>query len=281
VHYRPRTLVLNNLEFDHADIFDDLDAIKWQFHQLIRTVPANGRIISKGYESELQSVLDMGCWTPVETFGTDKSLDWSGQFLDAAERRFSVLDCDGTLAQTTWKLGGLYNLENAIAAIAATRSAGIPLERAISSISRFTGVKRRLERTATVSDIAIYDDFAHHPTAIRRTISGMKRRNPGSRLVIAIEPRSNTMKMGVHNEVLASSLDGADIVAMYRPEDFPPEFDASLASLKGRLQLFSDYDELVESLRGQLLAGDQLVFMSNGGFGAARQKLTTALQQNK
>lgn len=281
VHYHPRTLVLNNLEFDHADIFDDLDAIMWQFHQLIRTVPGNGRIICKGHENNLQSVLGMGCWSPVETFGTDNSQDWFGQFLDSAERRFSIRDRDGTLAQTNWKLGGMHNLENAIAAIAAARSAGVPLEQAITSMSRFDGVKRRLERTATVSEIAIYDDFAHHPTAIRRTIAGMKRRYPGQRLVIAIEPRSNTMKMGVHNEVMAEALDGADVIAVYRPEDFPPEFDESLSPLDGRLQFFSDYEDMVTALSKQLLAGDQMVFMSNGGFGAARQKLTMALQKKR
>jgi UDP-N-acetylmuramate: L-alanyl-gamma-D-glutamyl-meso-diaminopimelate ligase len=281
VHYHPRTLVLNNLEFDHADIFDDIDAIKWQFHQLVRTVPGKGRIICKGHDNNLQSMLDMGCWSPVETFGTDRSQDWSGQFLDSAERRFSIRDNDGTLAQTHWKLGGLYNLENAIAAIAAARSAGVPLERAIDSMSRFDGVKRRLERTATVSEIAIYDDFAHHPTAIRRTIARMKRRYPGQRLVIVIEPRSNSMRLGVHNEAIADALEGADMIALYRPEDFPPEFDASLSSLSDRLQLFSDYEKLAETLGAQLLAGDQVVFMSNGGFGAVRQKLTMALQKKR
>ena len=281
VHYHPRTLILNNLEYDHADIFSDLDAIKLQFHHLIRTVPGNGRIISKGHESNLQSMLDMGCWTPVESFGTDTTQDWFGQFLDSAERRFSIRDSEGTVAQTNWKLGGLYNLENAISAISAARSAGVPLERAVDSMSRFDGVKRRLERTATVSEIAIYDDFAHHPTAIRRTIAGLKRRNPGQRLIIAIEPRSNTMKLGVHNAVIADALEGADIIAMYRPQDFPPEFDSALSALHGRLQLFSDYDALVDALSDQLLAGDHMVFMSNGSFGAARQKLTMALQQKR
>jgi len=281
VHYHPRTLILNNLEYDHADIFSDLEAIKLQFHHLIRTVPGNGRIISKGHESNLQSMLDMGCWTPVESFGTDTTLEWFGQFLDTAERRFSIRDSEGTVAQTHWKLGGLYNLENAIAAISAARSAGVPLERAVDSMSRFEGVKRRLERTATVSEVAIYDDFAHHPTAIRRTITGLRRRNPGQRLIVAFEPRSNTMKLGVHNAVIADALEGADIIAVYRPKDFPPDFDSALSALHGRLQLFSDYDALVESLSDQLLAGDHMVFMSNGSFGAARQKLTMALQQKR
>jgi UDP-N-acetylmuramate: L-alanyl-gamma-D-glutamyl-meso-diaminopimelate ligase len=281
VHYRPRTLVLNNLEYDHADIFDDIDAIKWQFHQLIRTVPGNGKIIAKAHDDNLNTMLGMGCWTPVDSFGTDNTLDWSGQFLDTAERRFSIRDPDGTVSQTHWKLGGLYNLENTVAAVAAARSAGVPLERAVDSMSRFKGVKRRLERTATVADIAIYDDFAHHPTSIRRTISGMRRRYPGQRLVIAIEPRSNTMRLGVHNDVMADALSGADLVVMYRPEDYPAEFDAALAPLKNRLQLFSSYDDMVESLSQQLMSGDQLVFMSNGGFGAVRQKLTLALQQKR
>ncbi len=281
LHYHPRTLVLNNLEYDHADIFSDIDAIKWQFHQLVRTVPGNGKIISKAHDDNLQTMLNMGCWTPVDSYGTDNTLDWFGQFLDTAERRFSIKDPDGTVAQTHWKLGGLYNLENAIAAIAASRAAGVPLERAVDAMSRFDGVKRRLERTATVSEIAIYDDFAHHPTSIRRTISGMRRRYPGQRIVIAVEPRSNTMKLGVHNDALADALAGADLVAMYRPKDYPPEFELSLSPLKERLQLYSDYDDMVAALSGQLLAGDQVVFMSNGGFGSARQKLTLALQQKR
>ena len=215
VHYRPRTLVLNNLEYDHADIFGDLDAILWQFHQLVRTVPGNGRIISKSHDANLLALLNMGCWTPVESFGIDEGQDWYGQFLDSAERRFSVRDRDTTVAQTGWKMGGAYNLENALAAIAASRAAGVALEQAVNAMSRFDGVKRRLERTATVSDIAIYDDFAHHPTAIRRTIAGMKRRYPGQRIVVALEPRSNTMKLGVHNSVIAEALSGADLVALY------------------------------------------------------------------
>jgi len=281
VHYRPRTLVLNNLEYDHADIFSDMDAIKWQFHQLVRTVPGNGKIISKGHDENLHTMLAMGCWTPVESYGTDTTFDWHGQFLDTVERRFSIKDPDGTVAQTRWKLGGTYNLENAIAAIAASRSAGVPLERAVDSMSRFSGVKRRMERTATVAEIAIYDDFAHHPTSIRRTILAMRRRYPGQRIIIAIEPRSNTMKLGVHNDLLADALAGADLVAMYRPEDFPPEFDAALSPLKERLQLYSDYDEMVVALSKQLMSGDQLVFMSNGSFGSVRQKLTLILQKER
>lgn len=281
VHYRPRTLVLNNLEYDHADIFSDLDAILWQFHQLMRTVPGNGRVIFNGHDRNLRALLDMGCWSPTESFGTDEEQDWRGQFLDSAEKRFAVHDRDGAIAQTDWQLGGGHNLENALAAIAAARSAGVSLEQAVDSMARFQGVKRRLERTATVADIAIYDDFAHHPTAIRCTLAGMKKRYPGQRIVVAIEPRSNSMKLGVFNNVLADALDGADLIAVYRPAEFPDEFDASLTALGKRLHLYADYDALVSGLCEKLLAGDQLVFMSNGGFGAARQKLTAALQRSR
>lgn len=277
VHYRPRTVVLNNLEYDHADIYKDLDAILWQFHQLIRTVPANGRLIVNGTDSNLQSLLRMGCWTPAETFGLDGEGDWSGEFEDSAERRIRATG-RGESAAGPWGLAGSFNLENAVAAIAAAGSAGVSVTRAVEALSRFRGVKRRLERTATVADIAIYDDFAHHPTAIRRTIEALRRQNPGRRLIVALEPRSNSMKLGVHNDTLAAALDGADHVAMFRPDGMTDDFDAGLAVLGERLVVHSDYDALVESLRGLLRAGDHVVFMSNGGFGAVRQKLTLALQ---
>ena len=168
-----------------------------------------------------------------------------------------------------------------LAAIAAAGSAGISAEQAVDSLSRFDGVKRRMERTATVADIAIYDDFAHHPTAIRRTISAMKRRYPGQRVVIAVEPRSNTMKLGVHNDELAEALSGADLVWMYRPEGMGEGFEPALEPLGKRLQLFDDYDELVNDMSTRVLSGDQVVFMSNGGFGGARQTLTAVLQRTR
>jgi UDP-N-acetylmuramate: L-alanyl-gamma-D-glutamyl-meso-diaminopimelate ligase len=168
-----------------------------------------------------------------------------------------------------------------LAAVAAAKSAGVTLEQSLAALSRFEGVKRRMERTATVGNIAIYDDFAHHPTAIRRTIAAMKRRYPGQRIIIAIEPRSNTMKLGVHNETLAASLDEADIIWMYRPTDMDADFEACLAPLGERLHLFDDYDKLVSDMSRKVLSGDQLIFMSNGGFGAARQTLTAVLQRTR
>jgi len=281
VHYRPRTLILNNLEYDHADIYRDLDAISWQFHQLLRTVPRAGRIVINAADGNLAAVVDRGCWTPTESFSLAKGSDWRGEFLDATERHIRISDPQGDSAESRWQLGGSHNLENAVAAVAAARSAGVQLRQAVDALSRFEGVKRRMERTATVGDIAIYDDFAHHPTAIRRTIAAMKRRYPGNRLVVAIEPRSNTMKLGVHNTELAESLAEADLVWMYRPAEMSEDFDAALVPLGKKLRAFRDYDELVSDMSTRVLAGDQVVFMSNGGFGGARQTLTAVLQRTR
>jgi len=281
VHYGPRTLVLNNLEFDHADIYKDVDAILWQFHQLLRTVPGSGRVISNYADENLARLIEQGCWTPVETFGTAKKADWTATFNDAAERRIAVTDPEGNSGEVRWKLGGRHNLENVLAAIAAARSAGVTLEQSLAAMSRFEGVKRRMERTATVADIAIYDDFAHHPTAIRRSIAAMKRRYPAQRIVIAIEPRSNTMKLGVHNDALAASLSEADLVWMFRPTGMDDNFEASLTPLGDRLRLFDDYDKLVSDMSSKVLSGDQVIFMSNGGFGSARQTLTAVLQRTR
>jgi UDP-N-acetylmuramate: L-alanyl-gamma-D-glutamyl-meso-diaminopimelate ligase len=175
----------------------------------------------------------------------------------------------------------LHNLENAVAAVAAASSAGVSLERAVDALSRFAGVKRRMERTATVADIAIYDDFAHHPTAIGKSIEAMRKRHPGHRIVVAVEPRSNTMKLGVHNDALAASLQGADLVWMYEPPGMGQAFAAALAGLGDKVRLFADYDQLVNDMSTSVTAGDRVVFMSNGGFGAARQTLTALLQRTR
>jgi UDP-N-acetylmuramate: L-alanyl-gamma-D-glutamyl-meso-diaminopimelate ligase len=281
VHYQPRTLILNNLEFDHADIYKDLDAILWQFHQLLRTVPQRGRVIVNAADGNLRKLIDMGCWTPLEYFALDDSADWGAGFVDSAERRISVSGPPSQCVESRWQMGGAHNLENALAAIAAASSSGVSLERAVDAISRFEGVKRRMERTATVGNIAIYDDFAHHPTAIRRTIAAVKRRYPGNRLVVAVEPRSNTMKLGLHNDELADSLGQADLIWMFRPEDMADDFDSSLLPLGNKLRSFGDYDELVSDMSTRVLSGDQVVFMSNGGFGGARQTLTAVLQRTR
>jgi UDP-N-acetylmuramate: L-alanyl-gamma-D-glutamyl-meso-diaminopimelate ligase len=281
VHYRPQTLILGNLEFDHADIYKDLDAILWQFHQLLRTVPGIGRIVLNAEDRNLEALLEMGCWTSTETFSIGEGgADWNAAFLDTAEREISISRRGGGSAEGNWLLGGSHNLENALAAIAAAESAGVSLQQAVEALSRFKGVKRRLEKTATVADIAIYDDFAHHPTAIRRTITGLRKRFPKRRIVVALEPRSNTMKLGVHNDTLASSLEDANLVCIYRPADVATEFDDSLSPLGDRLHMHTDYDELVADLAAAAQSGDQVVFMSNGSFGSARQNLTTMLQKS-
>lgn len=280
VHYRPRTVVLNNLEFDHADIYKDVDAIVWQFHQLLRTVPGNGKVIMNAADSNLRTVVDKGCWTPVETFGLESG-DWRAEFTDAAERRLAVVAPDGDRAETAWALGGLHNLENALAAVAASVSVGVPLAVAVDSLSRFEGVKRRMERTATVGDIAVYDDFAHHPTAIRRALAGLRKRYPNRRIVVALEPRSNTMKLGIHNDTLGESLAAADFTFIYRPTGIGPGFEKGLAHLGGRVALHEDYDSLAAGVVENTQEGDLLVFMSNGGFGGVRHKVTSALQQSR
>ena len=281
VHYRPRTLVLNNLEYDHADIYTDLDAILWQFHQLMRTVPGAGRILLNGADDNLRQVIEQGCWTPVETFSTAEDTDWSGRFTDTVERQLGIHGPGGQAAETRWQIGGAYNLENAIAAVAAAASAGVSVEQSVAALARFQGVKRRMERTATVADIAIYDDFAHHPTAIGKAIRSMRRRYPGHRVLVAIEPRCNTMKMGIHKDTLAESLQDADIVWMYRPDDVGDDFEASLLPLGDKLCMFDDYDQLVDDMSRRVLGGDQVIFMSNGGFGSARQTLTAVLQRTR
>jgi UDP-N-acetylmuramate: L-alanyl-gamma-D-glutamyl-meso-diaminopimelate ligase len=278
VHYRPSTVVLNNLEYDHADIYPDLDTIVRQFHHLVRIVPRNGRIIANAADANLEKVLAMGCWTPLERFGIDGAGDWRGRFLDSQERRIAIAGPTGASAQAAWTLSGAHNLENAVAATAAAVSAGVSIEQAVDALSRFDGVQRRMQRTATVGGIAVYDDFAHHPTAIRRSLAGLKQRFPGERIIVALEPRSNTMKLGVHNDTLAASLAGADLVFVFRPPELDAQFDAALAALGERLHLCGDYDALVAAVAGAVRAGDHVVFMSNGGFGGARQKLTAAVR---
>ena len=281
VHYRPQTVVLTNLEFDHADIYDDMDDILWQFHQLLRMIPGAGQIIANGNDDYIRKLFAMGCWTPVQTFGTSDGNDWVARFADKVERFIAVSSPSGAAAETRWKMGGIHNLENALSAIAAAAAVGVPFQSAVEAMSRFDGVKRRMERTATVADIAIYDDFAHHPTAIEKSITSMRRRYPGHRVVVAIEPRSNTMKLGIHNETLAASLAAADLVWMYRPADVADDFVESLKPLGKKLSLHSDYDDLVSAMSRKVLGGDQVIFMSNGGFGSARQTLTALLQRTR
>jgi UDP-N-acetylmuramate: L-alanyl-gamma-D-glutamyl-meso-diaminopimelate ligase len=277
VWYRPRTTVLNNLEFDHADIFPDLSAIETQFHHLVRTVPANGLLVANGAEAAIARVLERGCWTSVERFGPGEA--WSVGTVDADDS-FEVLL--GGIAQGVvhWDVTGEYNRWNAVAALAAARHAGVPLATGIDALSRFRGVKRRMEVRGTVNGITVYDDFAHHPTAFEATIAGLRRRVGRQRIVAVFEPRSNTMKLGTMQSRLAGSLAGADLVYCYASHlGWDPE--RALAPLSSRAATYSELDPMLEALAHVLRPGDHVLVMSNGGFGGIHAKLLARLAKGE
>ena len=273
VHYRPRTALLNNLEFDHADIFPDLAAIKTQFHHLVRTVPGNGLIVSNGREANLDHVLARGVWTPIERFGIAGGWSAGGATFDGA---FDVLLHGVMQGRVHWSLMGEHNRQNAIAAIAAARHAGVPVALGIDALSRFQNVKRRMEVRGTVHGITIYDDFAHHPTAITTTLEGLRQKVGQQRILAVLEPRSNTMKLGVMKAALPASLAVADQVYCY---DANLGWDAveALAPLGQKARVFDNLEGLVGQLVEDAQPGDQVLMMSNGGFGGVHQKLLDAL----
>lgn len=285
VHYHPTTLIVNNLEYDHADIFSDLDAIKTQFHHLLRMIPGKGLVVTNGEEQNIDDVIDKGCWTPLEKFSaTDQSgknqniSGWSVKYINPDGSEFEVL-FDGELqGWVSWPLLGKHNVSNALAAIAAARHAGVPVKHAIDALSEFKGIKRRMELRGKVNDISVYDDFAHHPTAIETTIKGL-RANIGERKIIAVlEPRSNTMRLGIHKETLASSLDEADEVFLFQPKGLDWEIGHVLDALANKSSLHDDIDDLVTTLCQQANSGDHILIMSNGGFGGIHEKLLQALE---
>ncbi len=280
VHYRPRTAILNNLEYDHADIYPDVASIRRQFNQLLRTVPGAGRVIVNGEDPELETTLKMGCWTPRETFG--KGGDWSAQIAaGSAATRFAVLHQGKSLAEVNWPLLGEHNVMNALAAIAAARHAGVAPERAAQSLNTFRGVKRRMEVRGVVDQVTVYDDFAHHPTAIETTLRGLRARVSGARIVAVLEPRSNTMKLGVHREQLAPALAQADRAWFLDSPDLGWDLPAAVASLGSRAAFAANVDDLVKGLVQDSRTGDQILVMSNGGFGGLHDKLLGALRARK
>jgi len=276
VHYRPRTVILNNLEFDHADIFADLDAIKRQFHHLVRTVPGSGCIISKMDDVNLEAVLEMGCWTPVERFSASADAPWGGRLQPG--RGFDLVHPDGGITAVEWSLSGQHNAENGVAAMLAARHAGVPLESAAAALASFRGVRRRMELRGEVHGIRVYDDFAHHPTAIRMTLEGLRRETGSARIVAVLEPRSNTMRMGVHRDTLGPALAAADAAYVFTPPGLDWEIDILAAQAQPPTQLFGDLDALRERLVSDLRAGDHVVIMSNGGFGDLHTSLLAALE---
>ncbi len=286
VHYRPRTAILNNLEFDHADIYPDVAAIRRQFNQLLRTVPGAGRIIVNGGDAELATALSLGCWTPRETFavaGTSAAAaDWSARIAQgSAANRFSVLLGGHAVAEVNWSLLGEHNVMNALAAIAAARHVGVAPERAAQALSAFRGVKRRMEIRGVVDQITVYDDFAHHPTAIETTLRGLKARVGGARIIAVLEPRSNTMKMGVHREQLAPALALADRTWFLNSPDLGWDLPSAVATLGTRASFAPSVDALVQGLSAESRSGDHILVMSNGGFGGLHDKLLGALRTRK
>jgi len=274
VHYRPRTAVLNNLEYDHADIFPDLAAIETQFHHFVRTVPALGKIIANGREVALERVLSRGCWSPVEHFGVS-----AGWHLRRDADQDAAMVCLGSrcFGALHWSLQGEHNELNALAAIAAARHAGVAPEQSIAALERFESVRRRMELRGTVNNIAVYDDFAHHPTAIATTIAGLRRAAGKARILAVLEPRSNTMKLGVMKAALPGSLAGADQVFAYGTDSMGWNLAEALAPLGDKAACFADLSVLVQAVRAVARPGDQILVMSNGGFGGVHQKLLDAL----
>jgi UDP-N-acetylmuramate: L-alanyl-gamma-D-glutamyl-meso-diaminopimelate ligase len=288
VHYRPRTAILNNLEYDHADIYPDVASIRRQFNQLLRTVPGAGRLIVNAQDAELAATLREGCWTPRESFGLAQNrtasnvglgADWSADIAkDSAASRFTVHFQGREVAQVEWNLIGEHNVMNALAAIGAARHAGVHPERAAQALNAFRGVKRRMEVRGEVAGVTVYDDFAHHPTAIETTLRGLRARVGAARIIAVLEPRSNTMKLGVHRTQLAPSLAIADKTWFLNSPDLGWDLAGAVSSMGERVSLAGSVDALVKGLAAEARAGDHVLVMSNGGFGGVHEKLLAALR---
>jgi UDP-N-acetylmuramate: L-alanyl-gamma-D-glutamyl-meso-diaminopimelate ligase len=275
VHYGPRTAILNNLEFDHADIFADLHAIETQFHHLVRTVPQQGLVVANGKEESLKRVIGRGCWTPVEHFGSNDG--WQGGEADP-DGSFDVMLNGKVVGRVEWELLGDHNRMNALAALAAARHVGVSVKVGIAALGLFQNVKRRMELRGVEKGISVYDDFAHHPTAITTTVAGLRAKVGKARILAVLEPRSNTMKLGVMKQALPASLVDADLVFCYGAN---LGWDASeaLAPMGSKAKVFDNMEALVAAIASEAKSGDQILVMSNGGFGGIHQKLLTQLAQ--
>ena len=281
VHYRPRTLVLNNLEYDHADIYPDLESIRRQFHHLVRTVPRNGRIVVNAADANLAETLAQGCWSPTETFARDggASVTWSARVPEGADHsRFELIHSGAGVGAVRWSQLGGHNVDNALAAVAAARHAGVPVPRSIEGLAAFKGVRRRMELLGEAAGVHVYDDFAHHPTAIATTVDGLRRRIGNARLIAVLEPRSNTMRLGVHRDSLAPSLVGADAVWLYAPADLGWDIGHVTGPLGAKAHSAATIESLLDALDAGLRPGDHVLVMSNGGFGGLHRKLLERLR---
>ena len=281
VHYRPRTLAITNIEFDHADIYDDLDSILRQFHHLLRTVPGRGLVAVNGADGNIERLLEQGVWTPLESFSAeDRGATWYGRHDPAGPNStFAVHRQGGRVGDVSWSQLGRHNVENALAAVGCAVNAGVPVSTALEALATFKGVRRRLEKRCDCDGIALYDDFAHHPTAIRASLAALRNAQPGNRIVAVLEPGSNTMRMGVHKDSLSGALSGADRVFVLAARDLAWNVESELADLGAKLVAAQSVDELHAGLLEELEQGDQVAVMSNRGFQGLPGRLEESLRK--
>lgn len=277
LHYRPRTAILNNLEFDHADIFESLNDIQKQFHFLVRAMPSDGKIICPQHDTAVQEVLAQGCWTPVEGTALERDAVWQARDISSDGRQFTLNHREQVVGQIDWPLLGRHNVANALAAIAAAHHVGITPTVSIQALSSFKNVKRRLEIKGTVANITVYDDFAHHPTAIKTTLEGLRGHVGSQRILAILECASNTMKMGVHQHTLANALAAADQAFVLQPSHATWDVRATLQQAPIPVQVSDSIEQLVQQVVAQAKAYDHVLVMSNSGFGGFHQKLLSAL----
>lgn len=279
IHYHPRTAILNNLEFDHADIFPDIAAIQTQFQYLIRTVPGNGLIICAGEDPNLAKVIEKGCWTPVEYIDSANAI-WQAQDISLDGSEFTVYYDGKKQGKVSWSLMGRHNVHNALAALAAAHHVGVPIEQGLAALPEFKNVKRRLEVRGKVNGVTVYDDFAHHPTAIATTIAGLRGRVGKDRIIAVTELGSNTMRSGAHKDTLPLAFNGADLVIILRPQ---PDWgiDNLIKQLAQPAQVYDDVATIISTLVTESRQGDHILIMSNKGFGGIHDKLLTALKDKK
>lgn len=276
VHYRPRTAILNNLEYDHADIFENLDAIKKQFHHLVRTVPSEGLIIAPSGEQHIAEVLEMGCWTPVVKTAIGAPADWQAELIKADGSCFNVHFAGEVQGTVAWELTGQHNVYNALSAMAAARHIGILPKDAIAALQQFQNVKRRMEVIVKTRDLTVYDDFAHHPTAIKTTLDGLRKQVGKEKILAIVEPRSNTMRLGVHTQSLAESLSEADQAIVYQPDNLGWDL-SRLLQYANNIRICNDLEAIIQSIKAEAGSVCHILLMSNGSFGGIYQRLKAEL----
>ncbi len=308
IHYRPKTLIINNIEFDHADIFPDLDAIKKQFHHLVRTVPGNGLIVAPKNDNNAKDVIEMGCWTPMVLFAdaSDKSAshtasdnltnnstnnatkksnqnetEWQAINKKDDSSEYEIVKNKKLSGTVQWPLIGKHNALNGLASIIAAEHAGVPVNIATDALSKFKNAKRRMEVRAIINNITIYDDFAHHPTAIHTTLEGLRQHVGTSPIIAVLEPRSNTMRMGIHKNTLAGSLAIADEILLYQPEELDWNLSDSVDSTEQRIQIFDSIEAIINYIVANTQGGEHVLIMSNGAFGGIHEKLIQQLENRR